>query len=58
MKKFIYGAGKYGKLLLKYMTSLNEKIDYFVQTEEPTFKEIDGVPIISYKEMINLEGKK
>lgn len=58
MKKMIYGAGNYGKLLLQYMTDINEKIDYFVQTEEPAIKEIDGVPVISYKEMIQLEGEK
>lgn len=58
MKKFIYGAGKYGQLLLQYFTSINEKIDYFVQTEEPDIKEIQGIPIISCKKMLSIDGKK
>jgi len=58
VKKFIYGAGKYGKLLLQYMEKLNEKIDYFVQTEETVVTEVEGVPIISYEKMVRFEGEK
>lgn len=58
MKTFIYGAGKYGELLLRYMRDISVQVNYFVQTEEPDIKEIDGVPVISYKEMIQLEGRK
>lgn len=58
MKTFIYGAGKYGKLLLRYMRDISVQVDYFVQTEESDVKEIDGVPVISYKEMIQIEGRK
>ena len=36
--KCIYGAGKYGKLLLRYFDDFIE-IDCFVQTEEPLMKE-------------------
>lgn len=57
MKKFIYGAGKYGKLLLQYMKNLNENIECFVQTEE-IGGAIEGVPVISCKRMLALEGKK
>ncbi len=58
MKRFIYGAGKYGKLLLQYMISINNDIDCFVQTEEPILNEVEGIPVISYKEFNQIEGKK
>lgn len=54
---FIYGAGKYGKYLFQCFRDLIE-IDYFVQTEEPVVKEIEGIPVISFERMINMEGKK
>lgn len=40
------------------MRSINEKIDYFVQTEEPVIEEVDNVPVISCKKMLGLDGKK
>lgn len=55
--KFIYGAGKYGKLLFHCFSDLME-IDYFVQTEEPIVNEIEGIPVISFERIINMKGKK
>lgn len=55
--RFIYGAGKYGKLLFHCLIELME-VDYFVQTEEPIEKELEGIPIISFDKMINMEGLK
>lgn len=57
IKKFIYGAGKYGQLLLDCLKDCME-IDYFVQTEESTVREVKGVPVISYEEMMAFEGQK
>ncbi|MBD5523527.1 MAG: hypothetical protein HDR04_03745 [Lachnospiraceae bacterium] len=54
---FIYGAGKYGKLLLQCFRDLME-IDYFVQTEEPVVKEIEKIPVISFERMIKMKGLK
>lgn len=53
----IYGAGKYGKLLLQYFNNFME-ISCFVQTEEPLIKELEGIPVISFERMINTNGKK
>lgn len=58
MNTFIYGAGEFGKLLLRYMKDIGVQVDYFVQTEEPKLEEIDGVPVISYMGMLRLEGRK
>lgn len=55
--KFIYGAGRYGKLLLQSFMDLME-INYFVQTEEPIEKELEGIPVISFERMKNMEGEK
>lgn len=55
--KFIYGAGKYGKLLHQCFLGLIE-INYFVQTEEPIVENLEGIPIISFERMINMEGEK
>lgn len=54
---FIYGAGKYGKLLLQSFMDIME-INYIVQTEEPIVKELEGIPVISFERMINMEGEK
>lgn len=56
--KFIYGAGKYGQLLFQCFTPFMH-IDYFVQTEEPERgAEVKGIPVISFEEMIRIEGDK
>lgn len=55
--KFIYGAGKYGKLLLHCFKDFM-KIDYFVQTEQPTVDTIEGIAVIPFEKMVNMEGKK
>lgn len=57
--KFIYGAGKYGKLLFQWLLDMGIEIDCFVQTDEPKDNEINGVPVISYKRWIEIgkDGK-
>lgn len=57
IKKFIYGAGKYGILLLKCLKEYTQ-IDYFVQTEESELKELEGIPVITLKKMCKMDGKK
>lgn len=57
--RYIYGAGKYGKILLKYLSEIiGVRVDYFVQTDDPNRKEIYGVPVISLKVMLSMETNK
>ena len=58
MKKYIYGAGTYGKLLLQHMSNIGEKIDAFVQTEEPRVAEVNHIPVISCETLLHMKGKK
>lgn len=53
---YIYGAGKYGKLFLNYLTSkgLTKKVISFVVTNKPSTNEIDGVPV---KQLNDVSGK-
>ena len=53
--KYIYGAGKYGKLLFNWLLDMGIEIDYFVQTDEPSKREIDGVPVISFKDLLEID---
>ena len=46
-QKFIYVAGKIGKLLLQCLTEWGKRIDYFVETQEPAIAKIDEIPVIS-----------
>lgn len=57
-RKYIYGAGKYGKLLHQCLSSHLVKVDYFVQTDEPVAKEVEGIPLISIDTMLKIEGRK
>ncbi|WP_300809018.1 methyltransferase domain-containing protein [uncultured Acetatifactor sp.] len=56
--KLIYGAGKYGKQLLYSLREMDIEVDCFVQTEEAECSEIDGIPVIPFRSMMTLEGKK
>lgn len=51
---YIYGCGKYGKLLLEYMSSkvLANKVISFVVTNEPSVSEIDGISVKSLNDVI------
>lgn len=53
--KFIYGAGKYGKLFFQWLLDMGIEIDYFVQTDEPNNREINNVPVISLKNFIEID---
>ena len=53
----IFGAGKYGRLLLKYF-SLNEiNIDYFIQTTVSEVQYVEGVKLVQLKDLDNIEAK-
>lgn len=51
--KFIYGAGEFGKKLFQWLLDMGIEVDYFVQTDEPNGKDINGVPVISFKNFID-----
>lgn len=57
IQKFIYGAGKYGELLFDFLAEYMD-IDYFVQTDASEAKEIKGIPVISFGQMVNLGSRK
>ena len=48
MKRIIYGAGMYGKLLLEHFSCEGIAVDYFVQTNEPMDNKINGIEVISF----------
>ena len=56
--KFIYGAGKYGQLLSQWLLDMGIAIDYFVQTDEPNNSDINGVPVISFRNLIEIDRDK
>lgn len=43
--KYIYGAGKYGRALLKHFRAMGDKIDFFVQTEVSEETYVDGLQV-------------
>lgn len=45
--KYIYGAGKYGRTLLKHFRTMGDEIDFFVQTEISTETYVDGIQVKS-----------
>ncbi len=57
-QNFIYGAGRFGKLLLQCLTEWGKRIDYFVETQEPAIAKIDEIPVISFERMIKMHGRK
>ncbi len=57
-QNFIYGAGKFCKLLLQCLTEWGKRIDYFVETQEPAIAKIDEIPVISFERMIKMHGRK
>ena len=55
MKRIIYGAGMYGKLLLEHFSCEGIAVDYFVQTNEPMDNKINGIEVISFARLIQIE---
>lgn len=55
---FIYGAGNFGCRLLEIFMEIGVKVDYFVQTEEPTKTEIKGIPLVSCQAMRKIDADK
>lgn len=47
LTKYIYGAGKYGRALLKYFRIMGVEIDFFVQTEVSEETYVDGLLVKS-----------
>lgn len=55
MMKYIYGAGKYGRALLRYFQSIGCEIDFFVQTETSGKEFVDGIRLKSINEIEDSE---
>lgn len=53
MKKYIYGAGKYGKTLFSFFRSASFDIDGFVQSKNNGIESIFDKPIIPIDELLN-----
>lgn len=58
MKKYIYGAGEYGRILLQCLQDIDVEVDAFVQSSEPENSEISGIPIISVRSLFDIEASK
>ncbi len=56
MTTIIYGAGKYGQRLHEHFKTLGVKADFFAQTAEPVDRTLDGIPVISFEDMLRLDG--
>lgn len=55
---YIYGTGKFGNCLFGIFKEMGVKVDYFVQTETPIKKNVENIPLISYRDMKKIEGNK
>ena len=53
----IYGAGEYGKRLLRFLRSLGVEVDCFCQTKADEGLHIDGVPVISFACLSKMKEK-
>lgn len=56
--RFIYGAGRYGRMLSRQINEMGGSVDYFVQTDKPDCETIDGVPVISLETMASMKTDK
>lgn len=57
MRIIIYGAGDWGRRLLKILKRLNIKADYFCQTSgERECCPIEGLPVISSEKLVGMGG--
>lgn len=56
MTRIIYGAGKYGQRLHEHFKTQGVKADFFAQTAEPVDRALDGIPVISFEDMLRLDG--
>lgn len=57
MKRIIYGAGKYGNLLLDCYRNLGLEIDFFAQTQKPAEDEMNGVKVITFDELLKIQDE-
>ena len=53
MKKYIYGAGKYGKTLMAFFLKTNFEIDGFVKTQVGEVERVMDKPIIQFDKLSN-----
>ena len=55
-KTVIYGAGNYGLKLLAYFNEMGLKVDFFCQTDVESERKLNGIEIISFKQLLCIEG--
>lgn len=51
----IYGAGDLGKLLYEEIKDSNIKVSYFVDRNGEGLKNVDGIPVVMLKDVVNQE---
>ena len=56
--KCIYGAGKLGRCLFFFLKEIGYGINSFVQTDINEEIQIDGIPVISFETLSNVQGRK
>ena len=56
-KIIIYGAGEYGKRMLCFLRSLGIEPDWFCQTEIEENVKLEGISILSLKNLYSLNDK-
>lgn len=52
----IYGAGNYGRDLLKLLENLNVFVDYFIQTEVKDPINVEGISVISWDRLLHYQN--
>lgn len=57
-KIIIYGAGVYGKSLLRFLLGMGVQVDCFCQTESSRDNLVDGLSVISFADLCKMEEKK
>ena len=56
MRRIIYGAGKYGQKLNSLFLQCGIKVDFFAQTTASGGRLLDSIPVISFDDMLCLDG--
>lgn len=55
-KLIIYGAGERGRGLLFLLRYIGVSVDCFCQTEVKAGLFVEGIPVISFADLLNMEG--
>jgi len=53
--KFSYGVGEYCKLLIQWLLDMGIETYYFGQTDEAKNREINGVTVISFENLVEID---